>query len=208
MNILRTFQTLQIGTRQSLLNLRTAGALLFLIGVLTAIPATAYAQLAYAHVQADGTIDHDSGNVTVSRPFPGDGEYCIGVAGGTVQAAVVSLDSLANVGGSVQAGVFFASVCSPFPDAHDILAVTRPHLQDGGFPGADRAFYIIITYAPVVARRAHQMSEEPTFHVQSRADDLVQYVGDLSDSSENRFPARASRRRQDAGRGLVLRAGR
>lgn len=41
MNSLRTFQTFQIGTSQSLL--RAAGALLFLIAVLTAIPATTYA---------------------------------------------------------------------------------------------------------------------------------------------------------------------
>lgn len=41
MNSSRTFQTSQIGTSQSLL--RTAGALLFLIAVLTATPATAYA---------------------------------------------------------------------------------------------------------------------------------------------------------------------
>ncbi len=51
MNSLRTFQTFQIGTSQGLL--RTAGALFFLIAVLIAIPATAYAQLAYADVQVD-----------------------------------------------------------------------------------------------------------------------------------------------------------
>jgi hypothetical protein len=143
MDSLRTCQTIQIGSRV----LRTAGALLFLIGVLTAIPETAYAQLAYAHVNADGTIDNDSGNVTVSRPEGFAGGYCIGVTGGTAQVAVVSLDSLSNVGGSVQAGVFFASVCSPFPDAHDILVVTRPQQQDGGLPGEDRAFYIIVSGA-------------------------------------------------------------
>lgn len=148
MNTLRTFQIVQRGTRQSLL--RTAGALLFLIGVLTAIPATAYAQLAYARVQADGTVDHDSGNVTVARPSGEPGSYCIGVSGGTAQAAVVSLDET-NVGGTVQAGVFFASLCSPFPDAHDILAVTRRHGQDGGYPGQDHAFYIIVTYTPLAA---------------------------------------------------------
>src|SRR5713226_2406813 len=137
MNSLRSFRV-SLRTGQHFLT--TAGALLFLIAILTAVPATAYAQLAFAHVQADGTVNQDSGNITVARPFPGDGEYCIGVTPGPVNVAVVSLDSLPNRGGTVQAGVFFASVCSPFPDAHDILVVTRPQLQDGGFPGEDRAF--------------------------------------------------------------------
>src|SRR6266404_4283065 len=96
--------------------------------------------LAYAHVHADGTIDQDSGNVTVSK-FP-NGVYCIGVTGGTVHVAVVSLDSLPNVGGTVQAGVFHASGCPA--NASDILVITRPQTQDGGIPGADRAFYIIV----------------------------------------------------------------
>src|SRR6266404_2348675 len=96
--------------------------------------------LAYAHVHADGTIDQDSGNVTVFK-FP-NGVYCIGVTGGTVHVAVVSLDSLPNVGGTVQAGVFHASGCPA--NASDILVITRPQTQDGGIPGADRAFYIIV----------------------------------------------------------------
>jgi hypothetical protein len=99
---------------------------------------------AYAHVQADGTIDNDSGNVTVYKVpgVGGAGQYCIGVTGGTVHVAVVSLDSLPNVGGTVQAGVFWYSPCPS--DANNILVVTRPQAQDGGFPGADRAFYIIV----------------------------------------------------------------
>jgi hypothetical protein len=68
--------------------------------------------------------------------------YCIGVTGGTVHVAVVSLDSLPNVGGTVQAGVFHASGCPA--NASDILVITRPQTQDGGIPGADRAFYIIV----------------------------------------------------------------
>ncbi len=106
---------------------------------------------------ADGTIDPDqnSGNVTVLRHFSGDpaikddGLYCIGVTGGTagmVHAAVVSLDSHANVGGTVQAGVFLASGCQQegIAEGNDIYVVTRPQLQDGGQNGVDRAFYIIV----------------------------------------------------------------
>jgi hypothetical protein len=104
-------------------------------------PGPAGAVLAYAHVQADGTIDHDSGNVTVSKVFAG--EYCIGVTGGTVHAAVVSLDAQRNVGGSAQAGVYAYSGCPS--NAKQIHVITRPHGQDGGTPGADRAFYIIVT---------------------------------------------------------------
>ena len=96
--------------------------------------------LAYAHVNADGTINQDSGNVTVSKVNAG--VYCIGVTGGTVHVAVVSLDSLPNVGGTVQAGAFPASGCPA--SASNILAITRPQTQDGGTPGADRAFYIIV----------------------------------------------------------------
>jgi len=113
--------------------------------------------LAYAHVLANGDIDPDqsSGNITVQRHFSGDpatkddGLYCIGVTGGTVgmvHVAVVSLDSHANVGGTVQAGVFLASGCEGTGalDGNDIYVVTRPQLQDGGQNGVDRAFYIIV----------------------------------------------------------------
>jgi hypothetical protein len=96
--------------------------------------------LAYAHGLADGTINQDSGNISVFRGGPG--AYCVGVTGGPVHAPVVSLDSASNVGGSAQAGVFWASGC---PEAqNDVLVITRPHDQDGGVPGADRAFYIIV----------------------------------------------------------------
>jgi hypothetical protein len=143
--------------RGAVRNYFTRTGALFLL-ILTTLPATAGAQLAYAHVNADGTIDQDSGNVTVARPDAFPGGYCIGVSGGTAQTAIVSLDSLPNVGGTVQAGVFFASVCLPFPDAHDILVVTRPQAQDGGSPGEDRAFYIIVAGAagPVVSRSSRQ----------------------------------------------------
>jgi hypothetical protein len=130
-----------------------------LTAILTTIPATAFAQLAYAHVWADGTVDQDSGNVTVARPDAFPGGYCIGVSGGTAQTAVVSLDSLPNAGGTVQAGVFFASVCSPFPNAHDILVITRPQGQDGGSPGEDRAFYIIVAGALAGAPRSSSQGE-------------------------------------------------
>ncbi len=103
-------------------------------------PGPAGAVLAYAHVQANGTIDQDSGNVTVTKIYSGG--YCVGVAGGTVHTAVVSLDARANVGGTVQAGVFNASGCPA--NANKIFVVARPQAQDGGSPGADRAFYIIV----------------------------------------------------------------
>lgn len=138
MNSSRSFQGFQIETSRSWLT--TVSALLFLVAALTTVPAIAYAQLAFAHVQADGTVDHDSGNLTVVKV--NSGVYCIGVAGDGVSVAVVSLDSLPNLGGTVQAGVFFASGC---PDnASDILAITRPQAQDGGIPGQDRAFYIVV----------------------------------------------------------------
>jgi hypothetical protein len=96
--------------------------------------------LAYAHVHADGTFDQDSGNVTVSKV--GAGQYCIGVVDGTVHAAVASLDSLPNVGGTVQAGVFPYSLCPA--TASNIAVFTRSQAQDGGLPGEDRAFYIVV----------------------------------------------------------------
>jgi hypothetical protein len=98
--------------------------------------------LAYAHVRADGTLDpaQSSANVTVFHFFAGG--YCIGVTGATVRNVVASLDSSANVGGYVQAAVFNASGCPS--NANQIYVVTRPHNQDGGQPGADRAFYIVV----------------------------------------------------------------
>jgi len=96
--------------------------------------------LAYAHVNANGTIDHASANITVERVF--DGSYCVGVTGGTVHVAVATLDAFANVGGSVQTGVFSGSDCPE--NASDIVVTTRPHLQDGGLPGSDRAFHLIV----------------------------------------------------------------
>ena len=97
--------------------------------------------LAWAYVNANGTVASSSGNVTVANP--GAGSYCIGVTGGTAHVAVVSLDSLENTGGTVQAGVFPASECPA--NAQNILVVTRPQLQDGGFPGVNHAFYIIVS---------------------------------------------------------------
>jgi hypothetical protein len=104
------------------------------------MPAPAGGALAYAHVNANGTIDDDSGNITVSKIF--DGEYCVGVAGGPVHVAVANLDARINVGGSIQTGVFTASGCPA--NASDILVITRSHNQDGGTPGSDRAFYILV----------------------------------------------------------------
>ena len=113
--------------------------------------------LAYARVLANGTIDpyQNSGNITVNRHFTGDppvkddGLYCIGVTGGTagmVHVAVVSLDSLFNIAGTVTAGVFLASGCEGTGalDGNDIYVVTRPQSQPGGQNGEDRAFYIIV----------------------------------------------------------------
>ncbi len=97
--------------------------------------------LAWAYVNANGTVASSSGNVTVANPSPGS--YCIGVTGGTAHVAVASLDSLENTGGTVQAGVFPASICPA--NAQNILVVTRPQSQDGGFPGVNHAFYIIVS---------------------------------------------------------------
>jgi hypothetical protein len=113
--------------------------------------------LAYAHVLADGTIDtaQTSANIVVHRHYSivdgsiDAGLYCIGVLGGTdgmVHVAVVSLDSQANAGGTVQASVFLASGCEGTGalDSNNIYVVTRPQLQDGGQNGIDRAFYLIV----------------------------------------------------------------
>jgi len=97
--------------------------------------------LAWAYVNANGTIASSSGNVTVANPSPGS--YCIGVTGGTAHVAVASLDSLENTGGTVQAGVFPASICPA--NASNIYIVTRPQSQDGGLPGVNHAFYIIVS---------------------------------------------------------------
>ena len=104
-------------------------------------PGPAGTALAYARVNADGTIGQDSGNIAVTRVAPGS--YCIGITGGTPHVAVASLDALRNVGGSVQAGVFRASSCVPSGN-DDVFVITRGHDQDGGSPGSDRGFYIIV----------------------------------------------------------------
>jgi hypothetical protein len=103
-------------------------------------PGPAGTALAYAHVNANGTIDSASANIIIQRVF--DGAYCVGVTGGTVHVAVATLDARANVGGSVQTGVYSATDCPESAD--DAFVVTRPHLQDGGFPGSDRAFFLIV----------------------------------------------------------------
>jgi hypothetical protein len=96
--------------------------------------------LAWAYVDADGTVLRSSGNVTVVHLFPG--QYCVGVTGSTVHAAMAVLDSHANRGGTIQTGVFFASGC---PAGHNIWVVTRPQFQDGGLPGVDRAYYLVVS---------------------------------------------------------------
>jgi hypothetical protein len=53
------------------------------------------------------------------------------------------LDAVSNLGGTIQTGVFHASGCPP--DAHDIYVVTRPQFQDGGQPGVDRAYYLVVS---------------------------------------------------------------
>ncbi len=96
--------------------------------------------LAYAHVNANGTIDNATSNIAVEKVFPGF--YCIGVTGGTVHALVANLDARANVGGSIQTSVFSASGCPE--NASNAVVITRPHLQDGALPGSDKAFYLIV----------------------------------------------------------------
>jgi hypothetical protein len=96
--------------------------------------------LAFAHVNANGTIDSDSGNITVVKVDAG--LYCAAVTGATPRVAVASLDGRINVGGSVQASVIAASGCPS--GAQQIFIVTRPQNQDGGFPGQDRAFYLLV----------------------------------------------------------------
>jgi hypothetical protein len=96
--------------------------------------------LAFAHVNADGTIDSDSGNLTLVKVDAGI--YCAAVSSATPRVAVASLDGRANVGGSVQAAVFAASICPS--NAQQIFIITRPQNQDGGSPGQDRAFYLLV----------------------------------------------------------------
>jgi hypothetical protein len=118
--------------------------------------------LAYAHINADGTLDTalSSPNVVVFKHptlggSPGQtdaGLYCIGITGGTdgmVHVAVASLDSQPNVAGTVTTGVFLASGCEgtgPLGTSfsNNIYVVTRPVGQAGGQNGEDRAFYIIV----------------------------------------------------------------
>jgi hypothetical protein len=108
----------------------------------TEVPRTWYqGALAYAHVNADGTVDQDSGNITVVKVgalFPG--EYCIGVVGGTAHVAVASLEPRGGSDGTVQVGVFWASGCPA--NANSILARTGPNPAYGDTE--DRAFYIIV----------------------------------------------------------------
>ncbi len=104
-------------------------------------PAGSPGLLAWAYVNADGTIANSSGNITVANPAAGS--YCIGVTGGTAHVAVASLDALENTGGTVQAGVYDASGCPT--DASNVYVITRPQSQDGGLPGVNHAFYIIIS---------------------------------------------------------------
>jgi hypothetical protein len=104
-------------------------------------PAGSPGLLAWAYVNADGTVANSSGNITVANPAAGS--YCIGVTGGTAHVAVASLDALENTGGTVQAGVYDASGCPT--DASNVYVITRPQSQDGGLPGVNHAFYIIIS---------------------------------------------------------------
>lgn len=96
--------------------------------------------LAWARVHADGTIEQDSGNITVAKVNAGT--YCIGVTGGTVNSVVATIDSRPNMSGAVQVGIFNASGCPA--GATDIFVVTRSNAAVGGLPGEDRAFYILV----------------------------------------------------------------
>jgi hypothetical protein len=91
-------------------------------------------------VAADGTLLSSSGNLTVFHIA--SGAYCLGVTGGTPHAVTAVLDARFNVGGTIQASVFHLSGCPA--DATGIYVETRPQFQDGGVPGVDRAFYLIV----------------------------------------------------------------
>jgi hypothetical protein len=82
-----------------------------------------------------------SGNVTVFHFLPGG--YCVGVTGGVSLAAMAVLDAGFNLGGTIHTGVFHVSGCPP--DAHDIYVVSRPQFQDGGQPGVDRAYHLVVS---------------------------------------------------------------
>jgi hypothetical protein len=100
--------------------------------------------LAWAHVSADGTVLGSSGNVSIVRAGPGF--YCVAVTGDTAHAAMAILDARINVGGTIQTGNFFPNFPSDCPsNAYYLLVVTRPPAQDGGLPGADRAFYLVVS---------------------------------------------------------------
>jgi collagen triple helix repeat protein len=100
--------------------------------------------LAWAHVAADGTLLGSSGNVAIARTAPGI--YCVAVTGDTAHAAMAVLDARPNVGGTIQTAVFFPFFASGCPsNAYYILVVTRPQLQDGDLPGADRAYYLVVS---------------------------------------------------------------
>lgn len=96
--------------------------------------------LAWARVLPDGTIEQDSGNITVAKV--NSGIYCIGVTGGTVNSVVATIDARANMSGAVQVGIFNATGCPA--GATDIFVVTRENAAIGGIPGQDRGFYILV----------------------------------------------------------------
>jgi hypothetical protein len=100
--------------------------------------------LAWAHVASNGTLLGSSGNVAVARAGPG--YYCVAVTGDTAHAAMAVLDANANIGGTIQTAVFFPFFPADCPsNAYYILVVTRPQDQDGGLPGADRAYYLVVS---------------------------------------------------------------
>jgi hypothetical protein len=103
-------------------------------------PAGPSGLLAWAHVAGSGAILGSSGNITVAHPA--SGIYCVGVTGGTVHVGMGVLDSLPNVGGSIQVGVFAPSGC---PAGTNVQVVTRDQAQDGGVPGADKQFFLTVS---------------------------------------------------------------
>jgi hypothetical protein len=133
------FATVQLGTGGAITIFNSGGNVNILADIAGYFAPTGL--LAWAYVNANGTIAQSSGNVTVANPAAGS--YCIGVTGGTVHVAVASLDSLENTGGTVQAGVFDASGCPA--NAANIDVITRPQSQDGGVPGVNHAFYIMVS---------------------------------------------------------------
>lgn len=98
----------------------------------------AVAALGYAHVLADYTLDgaRSSPNVSVSQGSGGSAAYCFDVTGGTVQSAVVTLDSSMFNASNVRA---FASVPAAGACSGDVSVI----LADPGTGPTAGGFYVL-----------------------------------------------------------------